>query len=187
ANGIENAQVEHAVDADLDVVLRDAHLLGNVDRLFLQRVLVRDALDERNENVKAGLQRAAVLAEHLDDVGALLRHDDRGLRNHDDHEDRECDDYPERVLIHKPLLGGRILNRYSSPTTLRTRSVSPSTASMRASAPAGIGRLPTFTAVHNEPRYSARHDLPGASSSGSATSPPTSLSTVPSGLPRTFS
>ena len=32
-----------------------------------------------NKNVKPGGQRAAVLAQSLDDIGALLRHDDRRL------------------------------------------------------------------------------------------------------------
>src|SRR5690606_40085584 len=65
---IEHLQVQHAVDADLHVVLRDADLLRNVERLLLEVVLVCDALEERYEDVKARLQSTAVAAEGLDDV-----------------------------------------------------------------------------------------------------------------------
>ncbi len=44
-------------------------------------------------------------------------------------------------------------------------SVSPSTDSILPSAPAGIAALPTFSAVHDAPRYSMRVDFPGSSSS----------------------
>ena len=77
---IEHLHVQHRVDTHLDVVARDADLLGDVERLFLEAVPVGNALDERNQDVKPGLQRAAVLAEILDHVRALLRHDGRGAR-----------------------------------------------------------------------------------------------------------
>ena len=87
---IEHLHVEDRVDADLDVVARDADLLGDIEGLLLQAVPVGDALHERHQNVKARLQRAAVFAEVLDDVGALLGHHGRGLGQHDDHgHDRE--------------------------------------------------------------------------------------------------
>ena len=79
ARGIHHLQIQHAVDADLHVVLRDADLLGNVDRGLLQAVPVRDALDAGHEDVEARMQGLAVLAEPLDDERALLRHDDRRL------------------------------------------------------------------------------------------------------------
>ncbi len=81
---IEHLQVEHAVDADLHVVARDADLLGDVHRLFLEVVLVGDAVEEGLQDVEPGLDRAVVAAERLDDEGALLGHDDRGLRDDDD-------------------------------------------------------------------------------------------------------
>jgi hypothetical protein len=71
---IEHLHVQHRIDADLHVVARDADLLGDVDRDLLQAVPVGDLLDERHQNVKAGLQGAAVLAQILDHVRALLRH-----------------------------------------------------------------------------------------------------------------
>ena len=92
AAGIEHLQIQHAVDADLHVVLGDADLLGNIERLFLEGVPVGDAFDERKQDVKPGLDRAAVAAESLDDEGALLRHDDGGLHQDDDdeHDDRQA-------------------------------------------------------------------------------------------------
>ncbi len=53
ALGVQDLQVEHAVDADLDVVLRDADLFGDVDGHLLQRMLVGDPLDEGDENVES--------------------------------------------------------------------------------------------------------------------------------------
>jgi hypothetical protein len=60
---IEHLHVQNRVDADLHVVARDADLLRDVDRNFLETVPVGHPLDERNENMKAGLQGAAVLAQ----------------------------------------------------------------------------------------------------------------------------
>ena len=88
---IEHLHVEHRVDADLDVVARDADLLRDVDGDFLQAVPVGHPLDERNEDVEARLQGAAVFAQILDDERALLRHHGRGLGHHDDHHDRDGD------------------------------------------------------------------------------------------------
>ncbi len=76
---IEHLHVQHRVDADLNVVARDADLLRDVDRDFLEAVPVGHLLDEGNENVKPGLQRPAVLAQVFDHEGALLRHHGRGL------------------------------------------------------------------------------------------------------------
>src|SRR5439155_18947375 len=69
---IQDLHVEDCVDTDLDVVPRYADLFGNVKRLFLWTVPIGDALDEWNQNVESGLQRAAVLAKAFDDVRALL-------------------------------------------------------------------------------------------------------------------
>ena len=76
---VEDLEVEHAVDADLDVVAGDADLLRDVERRFLERVLVADDVDERHQDVEAGVERAGVPAEPLDDEGALLRDDDGRL------------------------------------------------------------------------------------------------------------
>ena len=90
---IHHLHIQHRIDPHLNVVARDANLFGDVDRDFLEAVPVGHPLDERNQDVKAGLQCAAVLAQMLDDVGALLRHHHRGFRDHDDHDhgdDDEC-------------------------------------------------------------------------------------------------
>ena len=76
----------------------NADLLGDIDRLFLEAVPVSDALDEWNENVKAGLDRAAVAAEALDHEGALLRDDGGRLGEHDDRQ--ENDDYDNDECFH---------------------------------------------------------------------------------------
>ena len=55
AGGIEDFEVQDAVDRDLYVVARDADLLGNVERDFLQRMLVADGVEERHEDVEAGV------------------------------------------------------------------------------------------------------------------------------------
>ena len=52
-------------------------------------MLIGDLVEERHEDVEAGLQRAAVLAEALHDEGRLLRHDDGRLENRHDHDERD--------------------------------------------------------------------------------------------------
>src|SRR5262249_46378280 len=90
--GVQDLQIENAVDPDLHVVLGDADLLRDIDRVFLEAVLVGDALDEGQEDVNPRLQRAAVFAEIFDDVRALLRHDGGGLRDDDDDQNRDDQD-----------------------------------------------------------------------------------------------
>src|SRR6185503_3413360 len=160
ARRIEDLHVQDAVDADLDVIPRDADLLRDVDRHLLQAVLVGDALHERREDVEPGLQRAAVFAPQLDDVRALLRYDDRRLRQEEDREHRDRHT-PNQCLIH-----GFSRWAVSGLQLTRTRSVRPSTASIRTSSPAGIGWSPTLSAVQPLPRYSMRIDLPGPRASG---------------------
>src|SRR5262249_49104500 len=91
--GVENLQVEHGVDADLDVVSGDANLLGDVDRLLLQVVPVSNAFHKGNQDMKPGLQRAAVPAETLHDVGALLGHHRRGFGDQNDDDEGDNDEY----------------------------------------------------------------------------------------------
>src|SRR4029079_15790740 len=90
---IQYLHVQHAIDADLHVVLGDADLLGNIERFFLQVVFVGDALDERDEDVKPRLDRAAVTPERLDDERTLLGNHDRRLHQHeeDQHHDGQYD------------------------------------------------------------------------------------------------
>ena len=101
---IQHLHVEHRIDAHLHVVARDADLFRDVDRDFLEAVPVGHSLDEWNQNVEAGLQRAAVLAQILDDVGALLRHHRGGLRQHDHHDHGYHDERVAERNIQETLL-----------------------------------------------------------------------------------
>ena len=67
--------VENAVDLDRNVVLGDGGLVGDGDGLLLERVHVRDAVDEGDEAVDPGAERPEVLAEALNHECLLLRHD----------------------------------------------------------------------------------------------------------------
>jgi hypothetical protein len=93
AAGIQHLQVQHAVDAHLDVVPGDADLFGDIERFLLERVPVRDALGERYQDVKARLDRAAESTERFDDECTLLRHHDCSLHQHDEdeHDDGQGD------------------------------------------------------------------------------------------------
>ncbi len=59
ALGVEHLEVQDAVHAHLDVVARDADLRGDVERLLLERVPVADDVDERHQDVEAGVERGA--------------------------------------------------------------------------------------------------------------------------------
>ena len=51
-------------------------------------MLIGDAVDERHQNVEPGLERAAILAETFNNVGRLLRNDNRRLEDGDQHHKR---------------------------------------------------------------------------------------------------
>jgi hypothetical protein len=55
--GVHHLEIQDAVHGDGDVVLGDALLLGHVQGLFLEGLLEGDPVNERDENVKAGVQR----------------------------------------------------------------------------------------------------------------------------------
>ena len=66
-------------------------------------------VDERHQDVEAGVQRAAVAAEPLDDVRALLRHDDRRLGDDDEDEQGEDhDDDQQADTVHQRAPSGSI-------------------------------------------------------------------------------
>src|SRR5688572_7102012 len=155
---VQHLHVEHAVDADLDVVARDADLLRDVHRLLLEVVLVGDAVEEGLQDVEPGLDRAVVTAERLDDVSALLRHDDRGLGDDDDgeqYDDADC------------VSGFHACGH----STLMCR-VRPSTCAITASRPASIASSPALRAAQLEPRYSTRPTWPGSSLPATTTRSP---------------
>ena len=74
-------------------------------RRLLERVPVADDVDERHQDVEAGVERAGVAPEPLDDERALLRHDDRRLGEHDEHDDREQDDDEQSAFHGRAPLG----------------------------------------------------------------------------------
>ena len=58
---IHHLHVQHRIHAHLHIVAGDADLFGNIDRDFLEAVLVGDPLHERHENMKTGRQGTTVL------------------------------------------------------------------------------------------------------------------------------
>jgi hypothetical protein len=53
ALGVHHLEVEDSVDADLDVVARDADLLRDVDRALLEGMLVADDVEEGEQDVES--------------------------------------------------------------------------------------------------------------------------------------
>ena len=92
--------VEDAVDAELGVVLGDADLLGHVERHFLQRMHVGDAVEERDDEVEPGSSMPWKLPEALDHPRALLRHDAHALD--DEGHDHADEQDPEPVTRRAP-------------------------------------------------------------------------------------
>ena len=83
-----------------DVVLSNTPEYALANKLYrsldlLQRVLVAEAIEERDQDVKSGRQRVGVFSETLDHPRLLLRDDASSLRHEDDCEEckNECYDY----------------------------------------------------------------------------------------------
>ena len=74
ARRVEHLVEGDAVGADGGVVLGDDLLRRHVEHLLHHVHLGADAVDERHDQVEAGLQRARVAAEALDRVVVALRH-----------------------------------------------------------------------------------------------------------------
>ena len=104
--GIHHLQVEDAVDVHLDVVLRDADLLRDIEGILLERVAVADPVDEGEEDVEARVERGPVAAEPLDHERALLRHDDGGTREDEEDQDRQHQEDDQRARQHVPSYSG---------------------------------------------------------------------------------
>ena len=119
---VEDLEIQDAVHAHLHVVARDADLRRDVDRRFLQRMPVADDVEERNQDVKPGMQHAGKPAEPLDDVRALLRDDDRRLRNDDecDNDEYQTDDR-QRIEVHQRAPSGTTCNIRPSTRVTRQR------------------------------------------------------------------
>jgi hypothetical protein len=52
-------------------------------------VSITDDVDERKQDMKAGLQCGVILTEALDDASSLLRHDDGRFDDDNDNHDHE--------------------------------------------------------------------------------------------------
>ena len=89
AERVGDREVEDRVDRDRHVVLRDHGLRRERDDLLAHVDERPQPVDERHEEVEAGIERALVAAEPLDDAGARLRHDPHGAR------ERDQDDQPD--------------------------------------------------------------------------------------------
>jgi hypothetical protein len=84
--GIEYLQIQHTIDANLNVVLGNADLFGNIDRLFFEVVFVGHTFDEWNQDMEPGLNGATVTAEIFDHERSLLGHDFGSLHQNNDRE-----------------------------------------------------------------------------------------------------
>src|SRR5690606_34196769 len=133
---IQHLQIQHAIDADLHVVLGYADLLGNIQRLFLQRMAIGNALDEGNQDMEAGLDGAAVTPQVLHDIGASLWHHHGSLHQDDDHQHHQGDNYIQTGFH---VCYSCKDKRSQDWGAARTSSVSPSTLAMMASVPASMG------------------------------------------------
>ena len=89
AERVGDREVEDRVDRDRHVVLRDHGLRRERDDLLAHVDERPQAVDERHEEMEAGVERALVAAEPLDDARARLRHDPHGAG------DRDQDDQPD--------------------------------------------------------------------------------------------
>ena len=101
---VGDLEIQHSVDLDDEVVLGDDGLWRERDYLFAQLHYRADPIDERDDEVHAGLQGAMVAAEPLDVACAALRHYAHRPQNGDDDEQDEDQPGDERC-VHDHSLG----------------------------------------------------------------------------------
>ena len=83
-------KIDDAVDGKLGVVAGDADLAGHVQRDFFERVFVGQAVDKGNQDVQAGVEDFVETPQPLDDIGFLLRYDDKRFEaEHDDGDENQ--------------------------------------------------------------------------------------------------
>ena len=163
---VDHLEVDDPVHRELRVVLGDADLLGDVQRHFLERVLVGHAVDEGHDHVEPRGQHLVELAQALDHPGLLLGDDADALDDqHDDHRDEERgdgdadalgeerggdrnDERDDDLHEHVASLGFGWLEAGGAPT----RSVLPSCPSMKSVAPGAAGVPGAIRASHVVPR-----------------------------------
>jgi MFS family permease len=103
---VHDRVVDDRVDADDEVVLGDDRLRREADDLLADVHLAADVVDDGHEQVDAGLERAAVLAEPLDDVDRGLRHDPHRLEQDDSDETGDDEQDDGRDVHEEPSKGG---------------------------------------------------------------------------------
>ena len=96
--GVEHFQVENPIHAYLNVVPGNTDLLLDVERALLEAVLICDPLNERDEDMEAGLHRFPVLTQVFHDVRVLLTNHDCGLGN--EHDNQRDDDSSNNQRFH---------------------------------------------------------------------------------------
>src|SRR5882724_3308313 len=83
--------VKNAVDRELGIVFSNASLLGNIERHLLERVRVRNSVEERDYEVESRLQDLVEATKPLNNVCELLRNDPHALDDESDHHTKEQD------------------------------------------------------------------------------------------------
>lgn len=70
---IDHLQIKNAIDRNGNVILGEACLARHINCNFFKGVLVSHTIDKRDEDMKAGVQTAGILAQPFDDELAPLR------------------------------------------------------------------------------------------------------------------
>src|ERR1019366_1356851 len=163
AHRVGDLEVDDSVDLQLRVVARDADLTRHVERHFLQRMLVGDALDEGHDEAEARRQRPIVLAQPLDDPGVLLRHDLESLEDED-----YCDDGDDEGDFHEAISAGSGMVQWGErgDRTSQLPSTADTVCSPAFATAPGASRAPQL-----EPRYCTRAVLSPAQASTWTCSP----------------
>ena len=86
--GVQHLEEDDAVDRDHRIVLGDDLLAGDIDHLLHHVDLVADAIEERRDEVEAGLGDADETAEMLDRIAIALVDDLHADHHVEQHQDR---------------------------------------------------------------------------------------------------
>ena len=104
---VGDLEVDDRLDVHDDVVLRDHGLRRERDDLLAQIEQRAHAVDERDDDGEARVQRPAVAAEPLDHAGARLRNHPHRLRQRDENDDGDNSDHDQRDAQGRPLFSIR--------------------------------------------------------------------------------
>src|SRR5712671_1817624 len=89
--GIEHLIESNAVDRHARIVLGDDLLLRNIHHLLHHVHLLADPIEERNDQIEAGLKRAGVTAKTLDSPIETLRNGLYASEQSENNKDQEND------------------------------------------------------------------------------------------------